>query len=93
MSTDQFKNFLEAVKKDSVLKEKLRAAPDAKDVVGVAENAGFDISLDDITLSLNLVPEQELEAGVGYFTAVSCNGDKTFLSSCDNETLGYGGGC
>ena len=44
MSEEQLKAFLEAVKADAGLQEKLKDAADADLVVAIAKEAGFDIS-------------------------------------------------
>ena len=48
MSEDQLKAFLEAVKADTVLWEKLRAASDPDEAVAIAKDAGFAISVGDL---------------------------------------------
>ena len=44
MSEEQLKAFLEAVKADAGLQEKLNAAADAAAAVAIAKDAGFDVS-------------------------------------------------
>ena len=46
MSEEQLKAFLEKVKGDTTLQEKLKAASDADAVVAIAKEAGFSISAD-----------------------------------------------
>ena len=48
MSEEQLKAFLEAVKDDSGIQEKLKAASNADDVVLIANSAGFGVSVDDL---------------------------------------------
>ena len=48
MSEEQLKAFLETVKTDAVLQEKLKAATDSDAVVAIAKAAGFVISADDL---------------------------------------------
>ena len=48
MSEEQLKAFLEAVKADAGLQEKLNAAADAEAVVEIAKEAGFGISADEL---------------------------------------------
>jgi predicted ribosomally synthesized peptide with nif11-like leader len=48
MSEEQLKAFLEAVKADAGLQEKLKAAKDADAVVTIAKAAGFVISADEL---------------------------------------------
>ncbi len=56
MSEEQLKAFLEKVKGDTNLQEKLKAAADANAVAAIAKEAGFSISADDLTKA----PESEL---------------------------------
>ena len=49
MSEEQLKAFLEKVKGDTSLQEKLKAAADANAVAAIAKEAGFSISADDLT--------------------------------------------
>ena len=71
MSEEQLKAFLDAVKADAELQEKLKAAGDADAVVAIAKAAGFVISLDDLKKAQAEVSEEELEgvAGGGGCTA------------------------
>jgi len=48
VSEEQLKAFLEAVKADAGLQEKLKAAADADAVVAIAKAAGFVISVEEI---------------------------------------------
>jgi predicted ribosomally synthesized peptide with nif11-like leader len=48
VSEEQLKAFLEAVKADTGLQEKLKAAADADAVVAIAKAAGFVISVEEI---------------------------------------------
>ena len=65
MSEEQLKAFLEKVKTDSSLQEKLKAAKDDNAVADIANEAGFSISADDITNSQSELSEEELEGGDG----------------------------
>ena len=47
MSEEQLKAFLEKVKADTRLQEKLKAASDADAVVSIAKEEGLSISVDD----------------------------------------------
>ena len=62
MSEEQLKAFLEKVKGDTSLQEKLKAAGDADAVVTLAKAAGFMISADDLKTAQANVSEEELEA-------------------------------
>ena len=48
MSEEQLKAFLEKVKGDTSLQEKLKAAADANAVATIGKEAGFSIYVDDI---------------------------------------------
>ena len=50
MSLDQLKAFLEKVKGDSNLQEKLKAAKSPEDVVGIAKEHGHEFTADKIDL-------------------------------------------
>ena len=52
MSEDQLKAFVEKVKGDTSLQEKLKAASDADAVVSIAKEEEFSISIDDIKAQL-----------------------------------------
>ena len=68
MSEEQLKAFLEKVKADTSLQEKLKAAADANTVAAIAKEGGFSISADDLTNAQSELSDQELEgvaAGVG----------------------------
>ena len=65
MSEEQLKSFLEAVKADAVLQEKLKAATDADAVVEIAKAFGFVISADDLKKAQAEVSDAELEASAG----------------------------
>ena len=71
MSEEQLKAFLEKVKGDTSLQEKLMAAADADAVAvaAIAKEAGFSISVDDLTKGQSEISDEELEgvAGGGVF--------------------------
>ena len=75
MSEEQLKAFLEKVKGDTSLQEKLKAAADADAVAAIAKEAGFSISADDLkNAQPTELSEEELEGvtgGVGCFIAFS----------------------
>ena len=73
MSEEQLKAFLEKVKGDTSLQEKLKGAADNDAVVAIAKGAGFSISSDDISKAQSILSEDELEglaggAGCDLFT-------------------------
>ncbi|QBE69381.1 hypothetical protein SynWH8101_1799 [Synechococcus sp. WH 8101] len=72
MSEEQLKAFLEAVKADAGLQEKLKATGDADAVVAIAKAAGFLISAEELQGSQAEVSEKELEgmAGGGWWCGI-----------------------
>ena len=64
MSEEQLKAFLEKVRADASLQEKLKAAEDADAVVSIAKEEGFSISVDD-TMAQSELSEEELEGVAG----------------------------
>ena len=75
MSEEQLKAFLEKVKTDSSLQEKLKAATDHDEVVAIAKEAGFRISADDLKKAQTEISEQDLEGMAG-----GCQVDSAKLS-------------
>ncbi len=73
MSEEQLKAFIEKVKSDTSLQEKLKAAADVDvdAVVAIAKDAGFSISADDLTTKAQSeLSEEELESVAGGLTNV-----------------------
>ena len=65
MSLEQLKAFLEKVKVNPNLQDKLKAAKSAEDVVGIAKEHGHEFTADKITeLSV-----EELEGVAGGYSA------------------------
>ena len=85
MSEEQLKAFIEKVKADTSLQEKLKAASDADGVVAIAKEAGFSISTEDYASELS---DEELEGAAGGLRLTSwvlqfCTGTlKTSPESC-----------
>jgi predicted ribosomally synthesized peptide with nif11-like leader len=67
MSEEQLKEFLEKVKADTSLQEKLKAAADTGAALAIAKEAGFSISADDLKNAQSEVSEEELENVAGGF--------------------------
>ena len=63
MSEEQLKAFLEKVKADTSLQEKLKA--EGADPVAIAKEAGFIISADDLTKAQSELSDEELEVVAG----------------------------
>ena len=73
MSEEQLKAFLEKVKADTSLQEKLKAAADVDAVIAIEKSAGFVVSADEIKTAQSATQElsdEELEgvAGGGRFS-------------------------
>ena len=85
MSEEQLKAFLEKVKADSSLQEKMKDASDADAVVAIAKDAGFSITTEDLNSDRQNLTDDELEgvAGSGT-TATGC----TRLFSCGCKVCG-----
>ena len=67
MSEEQLKAFLEKVKADTSLQEKLKAASDADAVVAIAKAAGFTITTEDLNSHRQNLTEDELEGMAGGY--------------------------
>ena len=70
MSEEQLKAFLEKVKADTSLQEKLKAAADSDAVLAIAKEAGFAITAEDIQSMQSATTElsdDELEGVTGGF--------------------------
>ena len=65
MSEEQLKAFLEAVKADTGLQEKLNAAADADAVMAIAKEVGFMISADELHQDQAELTDEELEGVAG----------------------------
>ena len=65
MSEEQLKSFLEKVKTDTGLKEKLKAAADSDAVLAIAKEAGFSISADDLKNAQSEISKEGLEGVAG----------------------------
>ena len=65
MSEEQLKAFLEKVKGDTSLQEKLKAAGDSDAVLAIAKDAGFSVSADDLKNAQSEISDAELEAAAG----------------------------
>ena len=67
MSEEQLKAFLEKLKDDSSLQEKLKAAGDSDAVLAIAQEAGFSISADVLKKAQSEISDEELEGVAGGF--------------------------
>ena len=80
MSEEQLKAFLEKVKADTSLQEKLKAATDNDAVAAITKDAGFSISTDDLKNAPSILKryapsrelsEEELEGVAGGVDSLS----------------------
>ncbi len=71
MPEEQLQAFLEKVKAETNLQERLKAAADADAVVSIAKEAGFIISTDDLKNAQSELSEEELEGAAGGRTCVT----------------------
>ncbi len=68
MSEEQLKAFLEKVKADTSLQEKLKAAASPEAAMDIAKEAGFSITSEDIqSMQSESVNDEELEGAAGGF--------------------------
>ena len=78
MSEEQLKVFLDAVKADAGLQERLKAARDVDTVLAIAKAAGFVIAAEDLKRAQSAeISEEELEgvAGGTFTAGMNCTGD------------------
>ena len=76
MSEEQLKAFLEKVKADTSLQEKLKAAAAPEAAIEIAKEAGFAISAEDIQSmqsSTTELSDEELEEAAGGVQGYSAN--------------------
>ena len=72
MSEEQLKAFLEKVKLDTSLQDKLKAAADSDAVLALAKEAGFSITTEDLkTHRQSLSDDQLANAAGGNVTRVA----------------------
>ena len=74
MSEEQLKAFLEKVKSETGLQEKLKAAANLDAVVAIAKGAGFVISADDLKKAQSEISDEELEGAAGGTAMTSTAG-------------------
>ena len=88
MSEEQLKAFLEKVKADTSLKEKLKAAsPEA--VIEIAKEAGFLITAEDMQSATIELSDEELEgAAGGYRRGNNCGTCPPYGSECQYTNPG-----
>ena len=73
MPAEQLKAFLEKVKSDTELQEKLKAATTPEAGLEIAKKAGFSITSEDIPIyNLSTVSDEELEGAAGGAPLQNC---------------------
>ena len=73
MSEEQLKAFLEKVKSDTELQEKLKAATTPEAGLEIAKKAGFSITSEDLPMyNLSTVSDEELEGAAGGAPLQNC---------------------
>ena len=65
MSEDQLKAFIEKVKGDTNLQEKLKGAADSDAVLAIAKEKGLMISAEDLKKAQSEISEEEMEGAAG----------------------------
>ena len=78
MSEEQLKAFLEKVKADTNIQEKLKAAASPEAAIDIAKEAGFSITAEDIQSMQSSTVElsdEELEGAAGGRCWCSCTVD------------------
>ena len=79
MPEEQLKAFLEAVKANASLQEKLKAAADPDAVVAIAKREGFTVSTDELNRVHSNISEDELEGVAGGWSfTIGCKIQATF---------------
>lgn len=68
MTEQQLTAFLEKLKGDSGLADRIRRAPDAKSYVAIANEAGLSLTAEDLEMSKANLSEAELEGYSGRAT-------------------------
>ena len=89
MSEEQLKAFLEKVKADTSLKEKLKAATSPEAVIEIAKEAGFLITAEDMQSATIELSDEELEgAAGGYRRGNNCGTCPPYGSECQYTNPG-----
>ena len=88
MSEEQLKAFLEKVKSDTELQEKLKAAASPEAALEIVKEAGFSITAEDMQSSTVELLDEELEGAAGgrratfYSRAECCRWLSLFVPEC-----------
>jgi len=85
MSEEQLTAFLEAVRADAGLQEKLNAASDADAVVEIAKAAGFVISAEELQMAQVELSDEELESVAGGRDYYMSRGNLNWAGFCTEK--------
>ena len=88
MSEEQLKAFLEKVKADTSLQEKLKAAASPEAVIEIAKEAGFLITAEDMQSATIELTDEELEAAAGGYRRGNCGTCPPYGSECQPTNPG-----
>ncbi|WP_114993440.1 Nif11-like leader peptide family natural product precursor [Synechococcus sp. UW179A] len=92
MSEEQLKAFLEKIKSDTELQEKLKEVSTPEAAVEIANAAGFSITADDIQSMQSEPPgDDELESAAGGQCLGTCGDSVSVMIRCP-RTEGFGCG-
>ena len=92
MSEEQLKAFLEKIKSDTELQEKLKEVSTPEAAIEIANAAGFSITADDIQSMQSEPPgDDELESAAGGRCLGTCGGSESVMIRCP-RTEGFGCG-
>jgi predicted ribosomally synthesized peptide with nif11-like leader len=93
MSQEDLQKFLEAVRQDSTLQEKLKAATNPDAVVAIANAAGFGLSANELMKVQPETSEEELESVAGgnvtYIGGPPCSNTCTVMCFCGYLSAKY----
>ena len=68
MSEEQLKAFIAKAKDDQTIQEKLKAAKNPEDVVGIAKEHGHEFTADQLNSKITELSEEDLEGVAGGVT-------------------------
>ena len=94
MSEEQLNAFLEKVKSDTELQEKLKAAGSNEAAIEIAKAAGFSITAEDMQSSTIELSDEELEGAAGGGSGLyGCPPVSNTAGDCAGQRCSVGGNC
>ena len=94
MSEEQLNAFLEKVKSDTELQEKLKAAGSNEAAIEIAKAAGFSITAEDMQSSTIELSDEELEGAAGGGSGLyGCPPVSNTAGDCAGQRCSAGGNC